>query len=327
MKSAFPPISLVAVLIGLWVCGCDVPPSAPRAATSGKTLTVRQDDAEEVRGALALETARVAYQDRLEVLRDYYERVGNADKHQASLNELKTLHQAQMFRYGDLPEIVPPARENLESPDERLLVEYIVAARRAYLAAVDQLIAAYEAQGNRYRASFVRSIKERFDPVRIYMYFPAAEIPPADLRAADAIPEADAMYAEARKLFFQGKGLLHTFVTTSYRKERRALVTFMELIEKYPTSNKIALSAYYIGDIYKEYFNEDVRAVLWYERAWQWDPNVPEPARFQAGTVYDLRLHNPEKAVQCYAGAIEHEQFNQSNVGCATRRISELTGK
>jgi hypothetical protein len=327
MKSAWPSISLATVLIGVWACGCDVPPPAPRAASSGKTLTVRQDDPEEVREALALETARVAYQDRLEVLRDYYERVGNADKYQAACNELNTLHQAQMFHYGDLPQIVPPERENLESPDERLLVEYVVAARRAYLTAVDKLIALYENEGNHYRASFVRSIKERFDPVRIYMYFPAAEIPPADLRASDSIPEADAMYAEARKLFFQGKGLLHTFVTTSYRKERRALVTFMELIEKYPTSNKIALSAYYIGDIYKEYFNEDVRAVLWYERAWQWDPNIQEPARFQAGTVYDLRLHNPEKAVQCYAGAIQHEQFNQSNVRYATQRITELTGK
>ncbi|MCJ7544644.1 MAG: hypothetical protein MUP47_08815 [Phycisphaerae bacterium] len=326
MKSDFPPISLIGVLVCLLAVGCDAPPPAPRAADN-KSLAVRQDNPEEVRGALALETARVAYEHRLEALRSYYERVGNADKYQAAGNELKTLRQAQMFRYGDLPEIVPPERASLEGVDERLLVEYVVSARRAYLTAVDQLIALYERQGNVYRATFVKSIKERFDPIRIYMYFPTAEIPPQDLRPQDAIPEADAMFAEARKLFLEGKGLLHTFVTTSYRRERRALVLFMELIEKHPTSNKIALAAYYIGDIYKEYFNEDVRAVLWYERAWQWDPKITVPARFQAGTVYDLRLQNPEKAVECYAGAIAYEQFNQSNVRYATQRIVELTGK
>lgn len=326
MKSDFPPMLLIGVLVSLWVIGCDTPPPAPRVADD-KPLAVRQDNPEEVRGALTLETARVAYKHRLEALRDYYERVGNADKYQAACNELKTLHQAQMFRYGDLPEIVPPERQSLEGVDERLLVEYVVSARRAYLAAADLLVALYEKQGNVYRAAFVKSIKERFDPVRIYMYFPTAEIPPEDLRPLDAIPEADAMFAQAHKLFLEGKGLLHTFVTTSYRKERRALVTFLELIEKYPTSNKIALAAYYIGDIYKEYFNENVRAVLWYERAWQWDPKITEPARFQAGTIYDLRLHNPEKAVECYSGAIAYEQFNQSNVRYATQRIVELTGK
>ncbi len=327
MKSAFAPISVIGVLLCVLAAGCDTPPPAPRAATSDKPLAVRQADAQEVSGALALETARVAYEHRLTALRDYYERIGHADKYQAACNELKTLHQAQMFRYGDLPEIVPPQPETLGGLDERLLVEYVVSARRAYLAAVDRLLALYEAQNNPYRAAFVRSIKQRFDPVRVYLYFPAAEIPPADLRPTDSIPEADAMFAEAHKLFIAGKGILHTFVTTSYQKERRALVMFLELIEKYPTSNKIALAAYYIADIYKEYFNENVRAVLWYERAWQWDPNITEPARFQAGTVYDLRLHNPEKAVECYAGAIEHEQFNQSNVRYATRRIIELTGQ
>ena len=327
MKSAYLPLPLIVVLACILSAGCDMLPQAPRPATGPNALTVRQDNTAEVRGAIALETARVAYRHRLVALRDYYQHVGNSDRYDAACNELRTLDQAQMFRYQDLPEIVPPQRESLEGVDERLIVEYVVVARKAYLGAVDQLIALYHAQGNVYRAKFVQSIKERFDPVRIYLYFPAAEIPPADLRATDAIPEADAMYAQARKLFTSGKGLLHTFVTTSYRKERRALVMFLELIEKHPTSNKIALSAYYIADIYKEYFNEDVRAVMWYERAWQWDPNIPEPARFQAGTVYDIRLHNPEKAVECYTGAIEHERFNSTNVDYATRRIRELTGQ
>jgi hypothetical protein len=316
----------VACLLSI---GCDRPPPAPRATTAENTnaLAVRQDDEEEVRGAMALETARVAYRHRLEILRSYYEHVGDADKHQAASNELKTLLQAQVFRYEGLPDILPPERESLEGADERLLVEYVVSARNAYLTAVDQLLTTYDREGNTYRVEFVRSIKKRFDPIRIYMYFPSAEIPGPNLRPTEVVREADELFARAYRLFREGKGLLHTFVTTSYRRERQALLLFMELIQKYPTSNKIALAAYYIGDIYKEYFNEDVRAVMWYERAWQWDPNITEPARFQAATVYDLRLHNPEKAVECYSATIRYEQFNQSNVRFAEKRIRELTGQ
>ena len=115
-------------------------------------------------------------------------------------------------------------------------------------------------------------------------------------------------------------------VTTSYPKQRQALLKFRELIDKYPTSNKLAQSAYYVGEIYKEYFNENVRAVHWYRRAWQLDPNIPVPARFQAATVYDLRLQDKEKAIECYRLAIKHEQFNSSNVRYSHQRIAELSG-
>ncbi len=65
----------------------------------------------------------------------------------------------------------------------------------------------------------------------------------------------------------------------------------------------------------------------WYERAWQWDQNILKPARFQAATVWDYRLQNKAKAVECYKLAIQHEQFNSSNVSFAHRRIRELMGK
>jgi len=329
MNTAVPLRSLVLAVACCLVIGCDTPPAAPRAAAPDNTnaLTVKQDDEAEVQAAMAIETARVNYKHRLEVLRDYYERVGSADKYLAACEELRTLQQAQAFSWQGLPEVLPPPRESLEGADERLLVEYTVAARNAYLSAADALLAHYKQTGNTYRATFIESIKKRYDPVRAHMYFQSAEIPGPDLRPTEVIREADELYAKALRLFREGKGILHTFVTTDYNKERQALQLFLELVHKYPTSTKIAPSAYYIGDIYKEYFNEDVRAVRWYERAWQWDPTVTEPARFQAATVYDLRLHNPEKAVECYKGAIEHEQFNQSNANFARKRIEELTGQ
>jgi hypothetical protein len=110
MKITSPLAWTILAVACFLAAGCDTPPAAPKANTPDhvNALTVRPNDDEEVRGAMALETARVAYQNRLEVLRSYYERVGDADKYQAAGRELKTLRQAQVFRYQDLPEILPP---------------------------------------------------------------------------------------------------------------------------------------------------------------------------------------------------------------------------
>jgi tetratricopeptide (TPR) repeat protein len=140
------------------------------------------------------------------------------------------------------------------------------------------------------------------------------------------IAEANKMYDEAHRLFRSGKGIIPMF-TTSYEQERKACKLFKQVIEDYPDSDKIALCAYYIAEISKEYFNEDVNAVNWYERAWTWDPTIPLPARFQAATVYDLRLMNRAKALECYRAAIQHEQFNRSNMDWAHERIKQLTSK
>ncbi len=113
---------------------------------------------------------------------------------------------------------------------------------------------------------------------------------------------------------------------TNYGKQRKALGMFRELVRRYPNSTRIAESAYYIGDIYKEYFDEDVRAVQWYQRAWEWDPKILKPARFQAAVVYDLLLAQPGKALPLYQAVLKYEQFNGSNVNFATNRIKHLTG-
>jgi TolA-binding protein len=326
--------ALLWTIIWLAVCwlssGCDAPPAAPKVTEPGRTnvLTVVPDDSAEVKAVMAMETARVNYRYRLEVLEGHFLRVGDADKLNWTRQELKGLKQAQTFQWDGLPEILPPEKgESVEQTDERILVEWVAAARRSYLAAVADLAALYERQGRTVRANIIRSIEKRFDPVRTYLYFLDAEIPGPDLRPSEMIPEAEELFSRAYKLFIDGKGILHTFVSTNYNKERQALMLFRELIAKYPRSTRIALAAYYIADIYKEYFNEDVRAVKWYERAWQWDPNLTQPARFQAATVYDYRLKNVEKALECYEAAIQHEQFNQSNVRFAQGRISELTGQ
>ena len=105
------------------------------------------------------------------------------------------------------------------------------------------------------------------------------------------------------------------------------MAKFTKLIHDYPQSTKIALSAYYIADINKEYFRENTLAVYWYERAWTWDPHITEPARFQAATVYDIHLHDYAKAVECYRLSIKYDPWRLRDPEYAAKRIEELTGQ
>jgi len=319
-----------SILLSLFACfvfaGCDVPLAPPKTAEGHvvKVLAVKEGDQAELAAVTAAEKARVNYEYRLNVLQSYYERIGNLDKYRWTRRELKYYQKEMTFRWQGLAEITPPAGESLADVDERLLVEQVVAARNAYHGALAELVALYQRKGENFKAALVRSVQQRHDPVRTYMYFLNAEIPGPDLRPTEVVPVADTLFEAALKLHRQGKIVP---LLADYRKEREALEIFRDLIAKYPNSTKIARAAYYIAEIYKEYFNEDIRAVNWYRRAWQWDPTVMLPARFQAATVYDLRLGNNDEAVKCYKLAIQYEQFNRSNVRFACQRIKELTGQ
>jgi len=321
-----------AVATGLlaWtLVGCNLPPSEPKTAghKAPKALSVVAGNSAEREAVLAAEKARVEYRYRLVVLQNYYSRTGNLDKHRWTERELDNLATAQRFTWEGLADISEPAGESLQNADEHLLVEYVVSARKAWLKAVQDLVAYYrQTTPGSYKAERVANVLERFDPVRTYLYILDAEVPPADLKPVEVIPQADEMYEKAISLHEQGKGLLHTFLTTSYPKQRQALGILLRMVRLYPRSTKIALAAYHIGEIYKEYFNENLRAVAWYERAWQWDPNITKPARFQAATVHDLRLLNRAKAIELYRQVILHEQFNASNVQWSHNRIRDLTG-
>jgi tetratricopeptide (TPR) repeat protein len=287
-----------------------------------KTLAVNPGDAEEVAAVGAYLGATVKYRYALTALQDYYAKIGHQDKKLWTDRELKNLREAQTFTFTGVSAPPPPTPQSIEGVAEAVLVEGVLAARRAWLSDVAKLGELYGQIKQPLKAALVVNVQERFDPIRAYDYFITAEVPPATLRPTTPSLQANALFEKAYKLHRQGKPLP---ALADYRKERRALLLFRQLVDEYPASTKIALSAYYIGEIYKEYFNEDVRAVRWYERAWQWDPNITEPARFQAATVYDLRLSQRGEALKLYREVIKHEQFNGSNVWFATRRIEELT--
>ena len=327
-KTRFPGV-VAGLVVACVLAGCNLKPSPPKLKWWGghmKVLSVNPTDEAEITAATAVEAARINYDYRLKVLQTYYLSVGNEDKYKWATRERENLRTTHTFEWVGLHEILAPKGESVENADERLLVEYVITARDEYTKAVEELAQLYERRNEAYKAAMIRNLQERFFPERTYMYFLEAEIPPADLdpKPMAVDPRADALFAEALKLHNEGKPF---FGITLYDKQRQALMKFLELVRKYPASNKMALSAFYIAEIYKEYFNENVRAVHWYERAWQWDPGIDQPARFQAAVVWDLRLQNVDKAVECYRLSLEHDPYRVLNADTARRRIKELTGQ
>ena len=314
-------LAVVAAALG----GCDVPTPPPVTADGRAVdyIVVARDDAGEVAGTAALQTAQAEYAHALGVLHAYYEKVGAFDKQLWAESEIKNLAQARTWRYVGVQAPAAKGGRSLEGAEEAAMVEAVLAARKKWTAALTALADHYRATGQNLRLALIRNTQSRFDPVRVYSYYLHVEVPPATLRPTEFSQQADDLFAEALETHKKGKRLP---MLTDYGKQRKALGMFRELVRRYPNSTRIAESAYYIGDIYKEYFDEDVRAVQWYQRAWEWDPKILKPARFQAAVVYDLRLAQPGKALPLYQAVLKYEQFNGSNVNFATNRIKHLTG-
>lgn len=303
--------------------GCDIRQSPPTTRYGEAVKKVVPENAAEMAVVQTLVDASTTYEYRLNVLKQYYmTQRGAYAKGQWADDELRNLLRAWTFTFEGVTPADVPAAPALDQANEATLVEQVIAAREDFLVSLQTVRTHYVSAGRKLQAGLVENVNRRLDPLLFRAYFLDAEVPPADLRPVAVISAAEVLYSEALGLHKAGK---HVLLPTGYRKERQALAKFQELIRTYPNSTKIALSAFYVGEIYRK-FKHNYRAVAWYERAWQWDPNLPKPARYRAATVWDRRLHHRERALQLYREAVQHETFHGAQVNSAQRRIAELSG-
>ena len=274
--------------------------------------------------AQGVEVARVDYQFRLEVLRDQMKAAGDLRKQLWAERELENLTGAHDLAWGGLAKISPPERATLAQANTPLLVEYVVSARQTYLKAMDTLLSLYQSTQDRPNVKRVQDVLDRFNPMRTYLYYLTAEIPPADLRADQAVLVATDMFDSALAAFNHGKKAW-VVGDAARAKHIEAFRGFRQVVRKHPTSNKIARSAFFLAEVYRIY-GEYERAAVWYDRAWQWDARVPDPARYRAATLYDFKLKDADKALEYYNLAVLHDR-NRDNVDYARERIRDLTRK
>src|SRR5262249_49364860 len=146
------------------------------------------------------------------------------------------------------------------------------------------------------------------------------DVPGPGLRAEQNVPAANDLYRRAMEYKDKGYG-------TDYQDNQiRAELILQQLINQYPTSNKISDAAYQLGDIYESRtFHQYRRAAAFYERCFQWNPNTQFDARLRAARLYDRSLNDRPKAIELYRALVAYET-DPRRLQEAQRRLTELGG-
>jgi len=202
------------------------------------------------------------------------------------------------------------------------LVEQMAQYRNEYEQYLQRLIEFYDAQGSQMKATWAR---REWEHVRLgprNEYLAVAELAGPQLRAGTSVAEADALYEQALELKRVGAGAGKAFVDK--KRLYGAIERFNEVISKYPMSDKIDDAAFQVGEIYDQYLEDGLRGLLYYQRAWQWDPQTPWPVRFMTAKIYDEKLHDRVQAINFYRQALNVESQYSANATYARNRIERL---
>ncbi len=240
----------------------------------------------------------------------------------AGCGEKKT--EIKPVRLGDINDIdkTTIGDINMKTVKEVDLVERLARARADYKRLLVLLNNWYLDNGYYEKAQWAAKEYADLKLVRTYPYLVEIEVQKTNLKPTDSVAEADKLYEEALKLYHEGQILP---LVNDKKKLKEALDKFIMLIKKYPNSDKIDDAAFYAAEILKEYFNDDIQAVRYYELAMKWDPHTPHPVRFQCAVIYDFRLHNREKALEMYKRVLTEEpDIDRTNTSFATTRIKQL---
>ena len=201
------------------------------------------------------------------------------------------------------------------------IIEQLTNNRRAYHQSLELLVEHYTKTGNNMKLEWAKRELAALNSMPQYNYIVEASLAPANLRPTTSIPEADYIYMEATRLEKEAGKLL---VVKDSELLRLALNKYNELIRKHPSSDKIDDAAFKAGCIY-EHFKDYTIALLYFQRAYQWEPNTIYPARFKAAYVLDKHLHRRAEALKLYQEAIEKEARFGEWREFAQNRIKEIT--
>ena len=208
------------------------------------------------------------------------------------------------------------------STDEVDLVEQVATHRRSYRRSLELLVTHYTVVGDNRKLKWAQEELRALDRMPQYRYISDAQVMPADLRAVTRIPAADEMYLDAVETQRQAEPI---GILKDEELLRVALSKYNALIRQYPNSDKIDDAAYRAAGIY-EYFKDYEIALLYYQRAYQWDADTPYPARFRAASVLDRRLRRRGEALELYQEAVlrEGDRYDEWKM-YGERRIRELS--
>ena len=126
------------------------------------------------------------------------------------------------------------------------LVEEMARHRQSYEQYLRALISYYNESGYRDKAVWAERELKDLRMVKKYRYLVDAEIPGPSLEPRDSIAEADSLYEDGLNYMKQGGHGVPLLYDS--KKMKLALEKFNELIQKFPTSDKIDDAAFYAGE-------------------------------------------------------------------------------
>lgn len=202
------------------------------------------------------------------------------------------------------------------------LVERLNVARKEYQTSLEKLRQYYLRANDMERAKWAEDELRSFHRIVKYAYRLDLDVPIPTLQPKRNIPEANDLYRRA--MTYKDKGFGAEYIDN----QRRSELLLQQLLDKYPESDKIADTAYQLGDLYEKYrpAPQYRRAAAYYERAFQWNKGGQSDARLRAARIYDKQLSERSKATELYRAVIDHDTDN-ARIQEAERRLAELTGK
>jgi len=239
----------------------------------------------------------------------------NGNKEDIDMSSAKLM----LIREKPAPGSVPLFTVTTEQESD--IVEQMVANRQGYRGGLEALKEYYTKEGNNMKLTWVQKELAALDGMPQYNYIVEASIAGPDLKATSSLHAANYLYEDGLRLEKKAKELI---VIVDDSKLLQALDRYNELIRMYPTSDKIDDAAYRAADIY-EHFHDYTIAVLYYQRAHQWDPQSPYPALYRAAYILDRRLHRYAEALELYQQAIKKEGLFRGYKEFAEMRIAEIT--
>lgn len=212
-----------------------------------------------------------------------------------------------------------PAPPPQSAGSEIALVKKLLTTRRDYQLALEQLRAHYVNSGDAEKQRWAEDELKQYHRNPKQSFIIDLDIPGPGLRAEQNVPAANEMYRVA--MSYKDKGFGSDFQDNQIRAELK----LEQLLNQYPTCNKISDAAYQLGDLYEgKVFNYQYRrAAVCFERCVQWNPTTQYDARLRAARLYDRYLSERSRAIELYKAVLTHET-DPRRMQEAQRRLTEL---
>jgi TolA-binding protein len=213
-------------------------------------------------------------------------------------------------------------KEKEKTPNDAEHIERVLAARKEYQQSLIALHKHYEKVGDSGRMKWCEEELKTYHLMTKPSYrLDLHDVPPATLEAKENIKDANNLFMEAMKYKDKGSGTEYTL------NQKRAEILFQEILQKFPTSDKIADVAYQLGELYEgKAFKQYDRAAAYFERSFQWRKGVRTDALMRSAYLYDRVLNERSKAIEMYREEISNDT-DMARLKEAQKRLAELTAR